>query len=328
MEIYELTLPMVGDGSALPAGACKPNGLSIALGFFDGVHLGHANVIRRAAASGKERGQTSAVMTFDPHPRVVLGKVGAYGTILTPLEEKLELLANLGIEAVYVIRFTPEFAQVTAERFVRQLLIPLNVRTAVVGFDFHFGYRGEGNAQSLQRLGEGFMDVTIVEHIHQDHDKISSTRIRGELAAGNCEAAARLLGRPYTIKGKVVHGMAIGRQIGFPTANLQPEQPYVIPRPGVYAITAEVLDDCGETAAVYDGVLNIGRRPTFNMPEDELSLEAHLFDFSGNLYDRRMTLAFWKFLRDEQKFGSVEELKKQIEKDASEARRLLQEIHR
>ncbi len=328
MEIFELRSHMVGNDSALPAGAWKPEGLSVAFGFFDGVHLGHADVIRRAVAFGKARGQIPAVMTFEPHPRAVLGKDGSFGTVLTPLEDKLALMKELGARAIYLIRFNPEFAQVSAERFIRELLVPLHVRTAVAGFDFRFGHKGEGDAESLRTYGEGFMEVSIVGPVEQDQDKVSSSRIRGELAAGNCEAAARLLGRPYTIKGIVVHGQARGRQIGFPTANLQPDQPYVLPRPGVYAITAEVPEDGGETAAVYGGVLNIGRRPTFETPQGELTLEAHLFDCSGDLYGRRIALSFREFLRDERKFGSVEELKRQIEQDVSGARRLLKEIRR
>jgi len=327
VETFEITASMVGSPSALPAGAAKRKGLSLALGFFDGVHVGHACVIRRAAAFAKERGLISAVMTFDPHPRVVLGKGSAYHSVLTPLEDKLRLFSAMGIGAVYIIRFNTEFAALPARRFVEDLLVPLGVRTAVCGFDFRFGHGGEGNPELLKRAGGG-MDVHVIDRIMLEEDKVSSSRIRAELAAGNCEAAAHLLGRPYTITGKVVHGNALGRTIGFPTANLEPVSPYVIPRPGVYAITADILDEGENRVQSYGGVLNIGRRPTVDDAQDRLTLEAHLFDFSGDLYGRRLLVQFRKFLRDERKFGSVTELAGQIEKDAAEARRLLAETPR
>ncbi|WP_276352453.1 bifunctional riboflavin kinase/FAD synthetase [Cohnella caldifontis] len=323
MEIYQLTTSAVGDGSSLPAGASIPAGLSVAIGFFDGVHLGHADVIRRAVAFGRERGQVPAVMTFDPHPRMVLGKGPHYQTVLTPLEDKLALLADLGVEAAYVIRFDTAFASVTAERFVKELLLPLGVRTAVVGFDFSFGHQGKGNAEAMRTFGEGAIDVRSVEPIRSGGDKVSSTRIRDELAAGNCAEAARLLGRPYAIRGQVVHGKARGRTIGFPTANVQPEQPYVIPRTGVYAVTAEVAGTRGGPAVRYGAVLNVGYRPTFELPSGGLSLEAHLFDFEGDLYGRELTLTFREYLRDEKKFASVDELVGQIRRDAERAKDIL-----
>jgi riboflavin kinase/FMN adenylyltransferase len=327
VEIFEITSAMVGNRSALPKGASKQSGLSIALGFFDGVHLGHANVIQRAVAFAKERGQIPAVMTFDPHPRVVLGKGNSYQAVLTPLEDKLDLFGKMGVESVYIIRFNEDFARITAQRFVEELLVPLHVRTAVCGFDFRFGHRGEGDADCLAKHGGG-MDVHIIDRIMLDEDKVSSSRIRAELAAGNCELAARLLGRPYTIKGYVVHGNALGRQIGFPTANVEPASAYVIPRTGVYTITAEIMDEGSRRPEVYGGVLNIGRRPTIEAAQEHLTLEAHLFDFSGDLYGRRMSLELRKFLREERKFDSVQDLIRQIEKDAAEARRLLAELVR
>lgn len=328
MEIYDLTTSSIGDGSTLPAGARKKGGLSLAIGFFDGVHLGHADVIRRAVSYGRDRGQVPAVMTFDPHPRVVLGQGKDYDTVLTPLEDKLALLDDLGVEAVYIIRFDAGFAAVTAEKFVRELLLPLDVRTAVVGFDFTFGHKGQGNADALRRFGEGAIEVTTAQPVQSGGYKVSSTRIRDELAAGNCGSAARLLGRPYVVKGTVEHGQARGRLIGFPTANVRLVQPYVIPRTGVYAVTVNEMGRGGENSAVYDAVLNIGYRPTFELPSGRLSLEAHLFDFAGDLYGRTLALTFHEFLRDERKFASVEELKEQIGRDAEQARMLLRDLRR
>jgi riboflavin kinase/FMN adenylyltransferase len=326
METYELTVDTIGKESALPPGALKPNGLSLAIGFFDGVHLGHADVVRRAVAMARQRGQTPAVMTFDPHPRVVLGQGDQYRTVLTPLEDKLRLMAGLGVEAAYVIRFDRDFAAVTAERFVRELLLPLDVRTVVVGFDFSFGHRGQGNAESLRLFGGGSIDVTVAEPVQGGGEKVSSTRVRDALAEGDCRTIAHLLGRPYQIIGTVVHGQARGRQIGFPTANLLPGQPYVIPRPGVYAVTVTILNDDGTAAEERDAVLNVGFRPTFEIPGGELKLEAHLFHYDGDLYGRHLVLTFHAYLREEKKFTSVDDLKAQIARDANEALHLLAHI--
>lgn len=324
MKRFELTAQAVGDGSALPAGARLPGGLALAIGFFDGVHRGHADVVRQAVEAGRARGLTPAVMTFDPHPRTVLGHGGGrYCTVLTPLADKLALMADLGIEAAYVIRFDRDFAQVTAERFVRELLFPLDVRTAVVGFDFAFGNRGAGNAETLRRDGGGEIDVIVADKVQADDRKVSSTRIRDELAAGRCEAAQALLGRPYAVKGIVVHGQARGRQLGFPTANLALDQPYVIPKPGVYAVTADLIDDRGSVGRTCGGVLNVGYRPTFEKSADELRLEAHLFDYSGDLYGSEVRLHFHAYIREERKFPSLEALVEQIGLDAAAARGLL-----
>lgn len=326
MKRYELTAASVGNPTSLPDGACAPGGLSLAIGFFDGVHKGHADVIRRAVALARETGRTPAVMTFDPHPRVVLGHGDHYQTVLTPLEDKLALIASLGVEAAYVIWFDRTFAGITAERFVRELLLPLGVRTAVVGFDFAFGFRGEGDAGALRRFSDGAIEVKVAEPVEGGGDKVSSTRIRDGLAAGDCDAVSALLGRPYAIEGKVIHGDARGRQIGFPTANLLPEQPYVIPRKGVYAVTVALKDEEGAASGTYGAVLNVGFRPTFEIPQGQLKLEAHLFDFDGDLYGRKLEISFRAYLRDEAKFASVAELVAQIGRDAAQARECLERL--
>lgn len=307
----------------MPAGARKPGGLAVAIGFFDGVHLGHADVVSRAVALGRERGYTPAVMTFDPHPRTVLGNGEAYGKALTPLEDKLAYLESLGVEAAYVFRFDRAFAAIPAERFVRELLLPLGVKTAVVGFDFSFGHMGKGNADKLREYGEGSLEVVVAEPVQNGAEKVSSTRIRDALERGDCAAAAHLLGRFYCIKGKVVHGQARGRQIGYPTANVLPEFPYVMPRSGVYAIMVDLHDEQGGVTATYPAVLNVGYRPTFETPAGELKLEAHLFGYEGDLYGRTLGLKFREFLRDERKFASKDELIGQIAKDAERARQIL-----
>lgn len=326
MKQFDLTFETVGNVLDLPEDARYAGGLSLAIGFFDGVHLGHAEVIRRAVAAARTSGQTAAVMTFDPHPRAVLGQDEQYDNVLTPLADKLALCAELGVEAAYIIRFDHDFASVTAERFVRELLLPLDVRTAVVGFDFSFGNKGRGNAELLRQEGTGAIDVLVADPVVFEGEKISSTRVREQLAAGQCAAASRMLGRSYVVKGTVVHGDARGRQLGYPTANVLPQDPYVIPKVGVYAVTVNILDGHDQKAEPYHAVLNIGYRPTFDAPNGELKLEAHLFDFDGDLYGKTLEITFREFIRAERKFPSLEQLILQIGEDAASARAILEAL--
>ncbi|BBI34388.1 bifunctional riboflavin kinase/FAD synthetase [Cohnella abietis] len=321
MERYDLSVANVT--GALPIGASKANGISLAIGFFDGVHLGHLEVVRQAVSIAREQGLVPAVMTFNPHPRVVLGHGSQYETVLTPLSDKLALLSELGVEAAYIIHFDQAFSEVTAEQFVKSFIVPLGVKTTVVGFDFAFGHRGAGNADALRMYGNGEIQVHVVSPVYLDGEKVSSTRIRDRLAEGDSSESSKLLGRPYEIKGLVVHGDARGRLLGFPTANVLPEQPYVIPRSGVYAIDIDVLSDSGSRERRYQGVLNVGYRPTFDAPGGALRLEAHLFDFDGDLYGRQLSLTLHSFLRSEKKFESIEQLVGQITSDAAEAREIL-----
>lgn len=321
MERYDLSFTNVLDG--VPMEASRAEGISLAIGFFDGVHLGHLAVIRKAVFAAKQQGLIPAVMTFSPHPRVVLGQGTQYLTVLTPLDEKLKYLADAGIEAAYVIHFDRELSEVTAEQFVKSFITPLGVKATIVGFDFSFGYRGAGNADTLRQYGNEDNQIEVIAPVYLDGEKVSSTRIRELLAEGDCHAVHMLLARPYEIKGTVVHGQARGRLLGFPTANVLPQQPYVIPRSGVYAIRVHVLSSSGEIEGSYNGVINVGYRPTFDYPEDEIKLEAHLFDYAGDLYGRQLSLTFHAFLRPEQKFDSIDQLVEQIKLDASEARALL-----
>ncbi|RED66076.1 bifunctional riboflavin kinase/FAD synthetase [Cohnella lupini] len=320
MERYDLSIANIT--GQLPEGASKEQGISLAIGFFDGVHLGHQEVVRQAVSLARQQGLVPAVMTFDPHPRVVLGHGSQYQTVLTPLADKLELLADLGVEAAYVIHFDHDFSEVTAEKFIKSFISPLGVKATTVGFDFSFGHRGEGNADTLRLYGNGEIHVQVISPVFLEGDKVSSTRIRDRLADGECHDASLLLGRPYVIKGTVVHGDARGRLLGFPTANLEPEQPYVIPRLGVYAIYVDVLDDEGFSEGRYTGVLNSGFRPTFDAPGGALKLEAHLFDFDGDLYGRQLALTLDTFLRAEKKFESIDQLVQQISSDSAQAKEI------
>ncbi|MBB6636750.1 bifunctional riboflavin kinase/FAD synthetase [Cohnella thailandensis] len=320
MELYEIAYSEQSNRFIIPENAVKPQGLSLAIGFFDGVHLGHREVIRRAVSLGNDRGQTPAVLTFDPHPRVVLGK-DQYHSVLTPMEHKLELFAENGVEESFIMSFDKAFSQVTAERFVRELLLPLGVRTVVIGFDFRFGHRGQGDAELLKQAGEGRIDVHVVEPVYRDGFKVSSSRIRELLSEGSSSEASGLLARPYEVRGEVVHGKALGRQLGFPTANISPAFSYFLPKHGVYAVTVTLEDD--EEPAVYHGVINVGLRPTVDTGAVEPKLEVHLLDFNRDLYGRNLKVRFHDFLRPEMKFGSLDALIEQIGKDAEAARNRL-----
>jgi riboflavin kinase/FMN adenylyltransferase len=301
------------DNAAQPSEPPKQRQV-LAIGDFDGVHLGHREVIRRAVADARALRVPAAVMTFDPHPREVLGHA-KYTRSLTPLATRLELFAELGVDIAYVVSFDDTLMRVTPLQFVEQMLLPLGVDTVIVGFDFTFGYRGAGTPDSLAQLSMGALAVEIIRAYQVDGSKVSSTAIRDALERGDVAEAAKLLGRPYRLRGTVVHGDARGRTIGFPTANIEPDGLYVLPANGVYAIRAAIG---GER---YDGVMNIGVKPTFasgGVPVP--SLEAHLFHFARDVYGQTLEVELVAHLRSERKFGSVQELIEQIRRDADEAR--------
>lgn len=312
MEIIPLQYPIAATEPAVKA---APK--TLAIGHFDGVHRGHQNVIRRAVEAARFSGLQSAVMTFHPHPKEVLGQGVQYVTCLTPLEEKVERFRRLGVDIVYVVHFDIAFAAVSPADFVDGVLRPLAVKKAIVGFDFSFGTRGSGKTDTLRELGQPDIAVEVVEPLMMDGRKVSSTYIREALAEGEPEAAEKLLGEPYAIRGTVIRGEGRGRTIGYPTANIEPDAAYVTPRQGVYAIMAQMN---GERIP---GVMNIGVKPTFHDQLPKPVLEAHLFDFNGDLYGQSLTIQFISFLRKEKKFGAVDELIAQINADALQAREVL-----
>lgn len=310
MQVYELTYPF-----SLPREG-MPGKQVMAIGDFDGLHLGHREVIGRAIGTAERLGLPASVMTFHPHPREVLG-LPNYREVLTPLEVKLALLANLGVKYTYVLSFDRTFSELSPDDFVQQVLIPLGVESVIVGFDFKFGHKGSGNADSLARLGGGQFAVEIVRPYHKDGAKVSSTSIRGLLREGDVTEVERLLGRPYAVRGIVVAGEKRGRKLGFPTANIEPEGPFVIPARGVYAVRAEVR------GRIVDGVMNIGVKPTFAPDEVKETLEAHLLHFDDTIYGERISVEFAAFIRPEKRFSSIDELIRQIGQDARQAEELL-----
>ncbi|HJV46697.1 MAG TPA: bifunctional riboflavin kinase/FAD synthetase [Bacillota bacterium] len=292
---------------------------SLAIGYFDGIHRGHRRVIQRAVDVAKERELASAVMTFHPHPREILGQSG-FTNYLTPLEAKLEVLSGFGIDIVYVIHFDIAFSSIYPEDFIDEFLIPLQARHIVVGFDYTFGYKGKGTAFTLKEHSNQRYDLEVISPITRYGEKISSTVIREYLYGGKIEEANDFLGRPYSISGLVVHGEKRGRQIGFPTANLKPKNPYLIPRTGVYGVRVKIQDKS------YYGVMNIGINPTFEQERKEKSLEVHIFDFHDEIYDQEILVEFLFFIRVEQKFAGVEQLVRQIQSDVQCVREKLSKL--
>ncbi len=285
----------------------------LTIGNFDGVHEGHKALFRKVRDRAEALGGQSAVMTFEPHPiRVMKPEKGP--PLITPIEQKLDLIGLSGIEVVFCLPFTREFAAVSAEDFVSRILVEhVGIREIVVGYDYSFGAGRKGNISLLHLMGKdlGF-EVHVVDPITIDGVLVSSTTIRDLVRAGDLKGAKRLLGRNYRISGTVVTGHRRGgRLLGVPTANLQPVDE-LVPREGVYAVTARVGD------AVRHGVTNIGNNPTF--ADREVSVETHLLDFSGDLLGRTIRIEFLERLRDEKTFGSVQELSDQIRRDIEQAR--------
>lgn len=293
------------------------HGAVIALGNFDGFHRGHQAVAGEAIRWAHEEGRPSIIATFDPHPvRFFRPDVPPFR--LTTLEQRQELYIAAGATAMLVFHFDAELAGTSAEDFIREILVKRFAAHGVVtGGDFTFGKGAAGNVDLLQSLGEELGLASRVVHAVEDGDGvISSSRIRDALREGDPQEAARLLSRPFAIRGIVEHGDKRGRDIGYPTANLAIDK-YLRPKYGVYAVTGRIL----ATGQELKGAANLGVRPQFEPPKE--LLEPYFFDFSGDLYGQEIEVGFHHFLRPEAKFDSLEALIDRIEKDCAEARRLL-----
>lgn len=304
METVQLSYPLESEATYPP--------VVLAIGYFDGVHRGHQSVIRHARDLAAQLGVSSAVMTFHPHPREVLGKSNI-SRYITPLPDKLRQFARLGVDRTYVMAFDRLFAERTKEQFVEEVLIPLQVKGVVVGFNFCFGRGASGKAEDLKKLGEGRFRVKVVTPVLAGEVPVSSTRLREALASGDVTTAMKILGRPYSIEGEVVYGDGRGRTIGFPTANLKLSQPYALPRQGVYLVSVTLRD------REIPGVMNIGLRPTFRGADPKLTLEVHLLGVEENLYGQTLRVQFHRFLREERRFDSVDDLINQIREDVRRA---------
>ncbi len=290
----------------------------LTIGNFDGVHIGHQALFHEVIERADAIGGTSVAMTFEPHPIRVL-KQNGQPPLITLYEQKIELISRSGIEVLITIPFTHEFAGISARSFLEDILVRrIGMAALVVGGDYAFGRNREGNLDFLKenapRLG---YEVIIADWIQSPRieSRISSTRIRELVMAGEMEKAQKMLGRPYQIRGTVIHGRDRGgKLLGCPTANIQ-LQDELAPKPGVYAVTGEC------NGSLYKGVANIGYSPTFD--DNLYTVEVHLLDFSEDLYDRQVRVNFIHRIRDEARFASIEELSAQIQKDIARAREML-----
>lgn len=292
----------------------KKTGTVITLGNFDGFHLGHQRIVHHTVANARQMGLHSVVITFWPHPRQLFSGDLA---VLTPMERKVNLLKEAGVDIVLVQPFTKDFAATDPGLFLRDVLFhSLNCQHIVVGYDYAFGKGGAGNTMFLEHeAAKAGIGSEVIQPVTHKQEIISSTAIRRYLSQGNVEMAARFMDRLYSVRGRVETGAGRGVKLGFPTANIYPAPAIALPAFGVYMV--KVIDD----AEIYWGVANVGTHPTF--PEDKISLEIYLLNYHGNLYQRILDVQFCKRLRDEVMFADGQSLARQIEQDVAQVQALL-----
>jgi riboflavin kinase/FMN adenylyltransferase len=313
-------MQLINDGESVPEGVRT----AVSIGVYDGVHLGHRALLAQLRAQADSLGVSTAVVTFDQHPALVTRPENA-PKLLSTLDQKLELLDAVGIDYVYLVRFTEERAQTSAADFFRNVFVEgVRARAIVVGEDFHFGRNREGNVELLHSEGQGRgIDVTGLELVKVTADApepVSSTAIRRKLAGGDIRSANAMLGRRFEIRGPVIEGDQRGRTIGFPTANVPVPKSMAWPADAVYAGWYIRPDGERHMAAI-----NIGRRPTFYEHAEQSLLEAHLIDFDGDLYGEQAHIQFECFLRSEQRFDGIDALATQLKLDIQRARDILGE---
>ena len=304
---------IISQASDLKPGSRK---VCVAIGMFDGVHLGHQQVIRQTIEDARQHEGIAVAITFDRHPNSVVAP-DRNPPLIYSLSQKLRVIESLGIDTTWLIHFDKEFSQIPGEEFIQGLARDCGaIHSLCVGSAFTFGHKRSGNVVLLKRLGQ---ELHFIVHglasVSLDGRTVSSTRIRESIGAGNLDVASQMLGRTYALAGTVIRGDQLGRQLGFPTANLDPDD-LVIPPNGVYAAHAQVQ------GRFHRAVVNIGTRPTLQNPKPKLQVEAHLLDVSPDLYGQEMEIAFVEKLRDEQKFSSTDALQQQIQRDIEAARRL------
>ena len=286
------------------------------IGYFDGMHLGHQKLVKETVKMAKEKNCESALITFDPDPRVIIqGKSNIRH--ITTIRQRINRAVSMGISNIVILQFSKEMSELAPEVFVRDILGKLNLKGMVCGFDFRFGYRGSGDAAALKEIA-GF-DVVTVDPVEDENGKISSTRICELIRSGDMMQVRKMLGDWFQIEGTVIHGRHQGTGIGFPTANIKYSEESLLPRTGVYAGFAWV------DSRRYKAMINVGHNPTFNYKE-RISIEAHLIDCDRNLYGKHMILSFAVFLRDEKQFRTKDNLIMQLEQDVRNTEKVLQEL--
>lgn len=293
----------------------------VTIGTFDGVHLGHRKVIRRLQElAHRVKGET-VIFTFYPHPRLVLNKENNGLRLINTLEEKKVLLEAAGIDHLVIYPFTKEFSKLSYVEFVEQILVKqLGMKYLVVGYDHRFGHNREGKYEDLKVFADQLnFKIERQDVLNMDAINVSSTKIRKAIGEGDIKTANKYLGYRFFIKGDVVDGKKLGSKIGFPTANIDPQESYkLVPKDGVYAVKVDVDDKR------YLGMLNIGVRPTVNNQLDNRSIEVNIFDFDQDIYYKNITIHFYKRIRNEQFFASIDDLKAQLAKDKEAAIKLLE----
>ena len=290
--------------------------LHLALGVFDGLHIGHQKVIGTAVDAAKNQGGLAGILTFEPHPIRILAPELAPRRILASLNHKRELLSELGVDVMVVVDFNKEFADCEAEVFLQSLISACyDLKTLSIGEDWKFGKKRRGDITMLKETGDSHgITINSSKAVMLDGERVSSTRIRQAIRDGNMIAAQAMLGRQYTVLGEVIKGRQLGRQLGFPTANLRVfnEQ---LPADGVWCVSATLAN-----GKIINGVGNLGVRPTVEGAEAKRMLEVHLLDFEQDIYGETMEVKFLQYIRSEQKFSSIEDLSKQIQRDVESCR--------
>lgn len=292
----------------------------ISIGIFDGVHRGHAAVFERVRQRAGELNGESAIVTFWPHPRIVLGGNGENLKFLSTLDEKTALIRDHGIDHLFILPFTKEFSLLPACEFVGKYLVEgAGLTHLVFGFDHHFGRGREGNFENLKTCAQLYnFTLEQLGPVTTDGIRVSSSVIRDALCNGDVRLATRLLSYPYGLRGTIVEGRQVGRAIGYPTANVKPDDPgKLIPADGVYAVRVMMEE------RQFMGMMNIGFRPTVSKSDDNKTLEVHIFDYSGNAYNRKVKISFIERIRQERKFETLDRLREQLEKDKALAIRIL-----
>jgi riboflavin kinase/FMN adenylyltransferase len=290
------------------------------LGIFDGVHRGHLALLDSLVSRAKEEKGESVVITFSPHPRLVLEQNNANLSFLTTMEEKTVLLEKAHVDHLIIVEFTNEFSKIPACDFIKDILVEkIGTKHLIIGYNHHFGRRGEGNFNTIKQCSEdlGFR-VEQVQGYHTEEGAISSSSIREALLKGKLDEANRWLGYSYSVSGTVIEGRKIGRIIGFPTANIKPDSQYkLIPSNGVHAVMVQLDKE------VYPGMLSIGSNPTVNEDTSFRSIEVHILNFDKDIYGRKISVIFRKRLRDEIKFDNLEQLTAQMVHDKQDTLRFL-----
>ncbi len=291
----------------------------IALGFFDGVHLGHQEVIGTAKKKADELGYQSAVMTLDPHPSVAFSKRKKDAKYITPIQKKIKCMEALGIDVLYIVEVNENFAALQPQDFVHQYLVGLHVKHVVTGFDYSYGKSRQGTTKTLLLHGKGEFALTTIGEMTRDGEKISSSKIRELLATGKVDEIEGILGRVYTVEGVVIHGDERGRTIGFPTANIDVDKEQLLPICGVYGVRIKVK------GTWYEGICNVGDNPTFT-DEKQLKVEVYIFDFQQFIYGEHVEIEWHFFIREVKKFESVEQLIEQLTLNSETAKQYFAKV--